>query len=167
MIISMWSALAETTLYSDFVRKGKKRKYGQRPYVISLCPHPLACMPFLNYAGQVPGRSLCIGCYLYLECFSSRYLHSSLITSLKPFSGAAFSVRPTWTSLFNTVVSHHATPTLMIDFQQLLCFLCLPRGTYHLLPVCFITSLLCPLFIVCLILLACKLHNNSHLCFVP
>lgn len=116
IVISVWSAFLETAVYSDFVRKDKKRKEGQvspnYPLTHSATTQ-LASLLFLDNGRQpptphpTPAHSLVTGqgC---LECSSPRYLHGSPLTFLKTFSKATFSMSLTGTTLFNTITSHHA-----------------------------------------------------------
>lgn len=126
MTISMWSAFPETTVYTEFIRKGKERNGGQGPVwsthppltISALTPSvstPLASFLLSDWGRQVPPHSLCTGCSHCLECSSPRYLHGSRLTSLKPFSNATFSVRLPG-PLFNTVTSfpaHSNTPDIL------------------------------------------------------
>lgn len=143
----------ETTVCSDFLRKGKNRNEGQGPMWLILPtpqpPAPYHCLSysattslvsflFLDHGRQVPPHNLCTGCSRCLECSSPRCLHSSPLTSLKPFLKCHLLSGATESTLFNTVTAIMPTPTNLIHFPPTLYFFYLSTGIYHLLPLCLV-----------------------------
>lgn len=146
VIISMWFAFPETTLYSDFVRKGKKRNGEQgttwcTPPPLSLSPSftwlqlhwPPRCS--LTRVGRFDHTALA---QVVLSAQNALPPGVCVIHLLLPWklSNATFWTRLNVTTLFNTVTSLHAHSHTPETFPLPLYFFYLSVGTYHLLPLC-------------------------------